>query len=82
MKLVIKQNPTTICFKDVNPGQVFAHEAEIYMKLDVAYQTHDEYGYMEANYSAVHLETGELCHFDLFEEVQLPVKIVHMEITF
>ena len=82
MKVIAKQNPTTICFKDINPGQVFAHEAAIYMKLDVAYQTHDEYGYEEASYSAVYLETGELCCFDAFEEVQLPVKVTPMEVIF
>ena len=83
MKIIAKQNPTTVHFKDVNPGQVFIHgEDEVYMKLDLAYHTYDARGYEDATWSAVYLETGELCQFDNYEQVQLPIKIVPLEVTY
>ena len=83
MKVIAKQNPTTVYFKDVNPGQIFIYnEGEVYMKLDLAYHTYDECGYEDATWSAVYLETGELCQFDLLEDVQLPIKVTPMEVTY
>ena len=76
MKVTAKQNPTTIRFKDVDLGQVFVYDDEIYMKLAMDYHAYDEV------FRAVHLETGELCPFDNFDEVELPIKIVHMEVTY
>ena len=82
MKIITKQNLSNAHFRDVEPGQVFIYDEGIYMKLDTAYRTHDECGYEEAIWSAVYLENGELCQFDGYEYVKLPVKVTPMEITF
>ena len=83
MKVLTKQATATVIFKDISYGQVFVYnEDEVYMKLDSVYHSHDEYGSEEAIWTAVHLESGELCEFDSHCEVYLPHRVSPIEVTY
>ncbi len=83
MKVITKQATATVTFRDVAPGQIFIYnDEEVYMKLDSAYHSHDEYGSEEAIWTAVYLETGELCEFDAYNEVVIPHKVTPIEVTY
>ena len=82
MKVITKQSAITH-FKDVHPGQVFIYtDEEAYMRLDSIYRCYDEDGYERETWSAVHLESGELCEFDGLMEVRIPHKVIPMEISY
>ena len=81
MKVITKQATATVTFNDVAPGQIFIYnDDEVYMKLDSAYRSCDERGYEDATWSAVHLESGELCEFDAYHAVIIPHRVTPMEV--
>ncbi len=83
MKVITKQVTTTTTFRDVGSGQIFIYnDGEAYMKLDTPYHSHDEYGNEDATWTAVYLETGELCEFDNYVEVTIPHKVSPIEVAY
>ena len=75
MKITEKRIESDINFWDIAEGEVFVYEAEFYMKLCGEYESADESGC-----NAVHMTTGELFHFDDWEKVIRPIKVVPMEV--
>lgn len=72
MKITNKRVEIDINFQDIEWGEVFVYEGEIYMKLD------GDYG--DDCYNAIHLLTGEICHFGDWERVMRPIKVIPMEV--
>ena len=75
MKITEKRIESDINFWDIAEGEVFVYEAEFYMKLCGEYESADESGC-----NAVHMTTGELSHFDDWEQVVRPLKVIPMEV--
>lgn len=83
MKVISKQATSAVTFKDIGYGQIFvSSQNEVYMKLDCAYHCHDEDGDEWAVWTAVHLESGELCEFFDHNEVTVPNKVIPIEVTY
>ena len=74
MKITNKRIETTTNFDNIEWGEVFVHEDEIYMKADGEYICDDE------SYNAIHLTTGQFCRFGDYEQVTRPVKVIPMEV--
>ena len=74
MKITNKRIETDINFQDIEWGEVFVYEGEIYMKADGEYDCDGE------SYNAIYLTTGEICHFGDWDRVIRPIKVVPMEV--
>lgn len=76
MEVKMKYSNREVFFQDIERGEVFVYEDEAYLRLVRTYELDGD-----DDVNAIHLETGELCHF-CTECVIRPTKIFPMEIVY
>jgi hypothetical protein len=76
MEVKLKYSNREVYFEDIERGEVFVYDDDAYLRLDKTYELEDE-----PDVNAIHLKTGELCHF-CAEGVIRPIKIFPMEIVY
>ncbi len=76
MEVKMKYSNRVIYFEDIERGEVFIYDDEAYLRLDKTYELEDE-----PDINAVHLESGEACHF-CSEHVTRPIKISPIEVVY
>lgn len=76
MEVKMKYSNREVYFEDIERGEVFVYDDDAYLRLDKTYELDDD-----PDVNAVHLRTGELCHF-CSDLVIRPTKIFPMEIIY
>lgn len=77
MEVKMRYSNREVYFEDIERGEVFIYNDEAYLRLVRTYELDGD----DDDANAVHLETGELCHF-YSEQVIRPTKIFPMEIVY
>lgn len=78
MEVKMKYSNREVYFEEIERGEVFVYDDDAYLRLDKTYELEDNYS---DDVNAVHLKTGELCHF-CSELVTRPTKVFPMEIIY
>ena len=77
MEVKMKYSNREVYLEDIDRGEVFVYEDEAYLRLIKTYELDDD-----PDVNAIHLGTGELCHFCDYDLVIRPTKIFPMEIVY